>query len=163
MILEELLQSDSVLCNAPARSKKHSLEILSELLARPNPAISNEEIFAGLIERERLGCTGLDDGMAFPHCRVTGASSSAAAVMKLSSPVEFDAADGEKVDLIFGLMVPSDLNESHHAEIRRLARMLKDDTLRERMRAATSSNELYAAILATEQSQESQLRGALRA
>ena len=55
MILEQLISPDSVLCNAHARSKKHSLEILSELLANPNPDIANEEIFAKLIERERLG------------------------------------------------------------------------------------------------------------
>ena len=72
MLLEEIIQPDSVLCNAHARSKKHSLEIMSELLVRSHPDIASEDIFESLIERERLGCTSLDQGVAFPHCRVEG-------------------------------------------------------------------------------------------
>ena len=63
MILENIIRPDSVLCNVTARSKKHCLEILSELLTRPNPDIANEEAFTKLIERERLGCTSLDKGI----------------------------------------------------------------------------------------------------
>jgi hypothetical protein len=61
MILENLVKPDSVLCNVSVRSKKHSLEILSELLTRSNPDIASEEVFAKLFERERLGCTGLPE------------------------------------------------------------------------------------------------------
>ena len=68
MLLEEIIKPDGVLCNATARSKKHCLEILSEVLIRSNSDISNENIFECLDERERLGCTGLDKGAAFPHC-----------------------------------------------------------------------------------------------
>ena len=70
MLLEEIIKPDSVLCNAHARSKKHCLEIMSELLVRSSLGISSEDIFEGLIERERLGCTSLEHGVAFPHCRV---------------------------------------------------------------------------------------------
>ena len=100
MLLKEIIKPDRVLCNAHARSKKHSLEILSELLVRSHPDIASEYTFAGLIERERLGCTSLDQGVAFPHCRVDGLDSSVGALIKLSEPVEFDAPDGEAVDLI---------------------------------------------------------------
>lgn len=146
MILEELVKPDSVLCNAHARSKKHCLEILSELLAHADSELSHEEIFARLIERERLGCTGLDAGIAFPHCRVEGVKKSSGALMKLSSPVDFDASDGEDVDLVFGLMVPAELDESHHADISLIAGSLRDPDLRERLRAAKSSSELYKAL-----------------
>ena len=94
MLLEELIKPDAVLCNATARSKKHCLEILSELLIRSNPDIASENIFEGLVERERLGCTGLDKGAAFPHCRIKGIDTSHAALIKLSEAVDFDAADG---------------------------------------------------------------------
>ena len=67
MTLEEIIKPDGVLCNATARSKKHCLEILSELLVRSNPQIASDVIFRFLNERERLGCTGLDKGpMACP-------------------------------------------------------------------------------------------------
>lgn len=147
MNLENIIKSDNVLCNAHARSKKHCLEILSELLGRSSPDIAAEEIFAKLIERERLGCTGLDKGIAFPHCRIAGVEHSSGALIKLSSPVDFDSADGELVDLVFGLMVPEHVDESHHDEIALIAKILSDEKLRARMRSASSSSELYDALL----------------
>ncbi len=143
MKLEDLLGPESVLCNSQARSKKHSLEILSELLARPHPEIPVDEIFEKLTERERLGCTSLDLGVAFPHCRIEGITRSVGAMIKLSAPVDFDAADGEPVDLIFGLIVPEDIDASHYEEIRDIADMLKGHHWRSNARAATSSRDLY--------------------
>lgn len=146
MLLEEMIRPDSVLCNAHARSKKHCLEILSELLVRSHPEIPSDDIFAGLIERERLGCTSLDEGVAFPHCRVDGLDTSVAALIKLREAVEFDAADGEAVDLVFGLMVPADVGDEDHANISSIAELLGNRDLRSKMREATSSRELYEAL-----------------
>jgi PTS system nitrogen regulatory IIA component len=150
MILEDLIKPDSVLCNAHARSKKHCLEIMSELLARPVPDIANEDIFHSLVERERLGCTGLDRGVAFPHCRVAGLTSNVGALIKLSEPVEFDSPDGDAVDLVFGLVVPDTVDESLHADIARIALLLSDQDLRQKLREATSSAELYATIIGSD-------------
>ncbi|MEM7433369.1 MAG: PTS sugar transporter subunit IIA [Pseudomonadota bacterium] len=147
MLLEEIIKPDSVLCNAQARSKKHCLEILSELLVRTTPDISADEIFGRLIERERLGCTGLNQGVAFPHCRVEGLDTNIAAMIKLSEPVDFDSSDGEMVDIVFGLMVPKDLNESHQANVNSIAALLGDSDLRLKMRAAKTSNELYDSLI----------------
>ena len=147
MLLEEIIKPDGVLCNATARSKKHCLEILSELLVRSTPQISSDDIFRCLNERERLGCTGLNSGAAFPHCRVEDIEASCAALIKLSEPVEFDAADGEPVDLVFGMMVPSELDDSHYADIKMITRVLADEGLRSRLRSMNSSSDLYAALL----------------
>ena len=147
MLLEQIIKPDSVLCNAQARSKKHCLEILSELLVRPVPEISSEDIFERLVERERLGCTSLDQGVAFPHCRVEGLDATIAALIRLSEPVDFDSPDGEPVDLVFGLMVPEEINATHQANICSIADLLGDRTLRQKMRDATSSNELYDSLI----------------
>ncbi len=147
MSLENIIKPDGVLCNATARSKKHCLEILSELLVRSTPDIASEVIFESLIERERLGCTSLDKGAAFPHCRVAGIDSSNAALMKLSEPVDFDAADGEPVDLVFGMMVPLELGDRHHADIKLVTSMLADQGLRARLRGINSSSDLYRALI----------------
>ena len=147
MLLEEIIKPDGVLCNATARSKKHCLEILSELLIRSSPEISSDIVFRCLNDRERLGCTGLDRGAAFPHCRIVGLEQSVAALIKLSEPIDFDAADGEPVDLIFGMMVPSVIDESHHADIKMVTRVLADEGLRSRLRGMNSSSELYEALL----------------
>ena len=143
MLLEDIIKPDSVLCNAHARSKKHCLEILSELLVRSYPGIASEDIFESLIERERLGCTSLDQGVAFPHCRVEGLDTSVGAMIKLSEAVEFDSPDGEAVDLIFGLIVPKVVNAEDQANICSIAELLGDRELRGVLRDATSSNELY--------------------
>jgi PTS system nitrogen regulatory IIA component len=148
MNLENLINSDSVLCNVSARSKKHCLEILSELLTRSSPDIANEEVFTKLIERERLGCTSLDKGVAFPHCRVSGLRSSVGALMKLAAPVDFDSPDGQSVDLVFGLMVPEDLGANDLSDIDTLSKLLRDGSLTARLRAATRSSELWETLVA---------------
>lgn len=148
MTLDELIKPDNVLCNAQARSKKHCLEILSELLARSTPEIGNEQIFENLIKRERLGCTGLARGVAFPHCRVDGLESSVGAMILLSDAVDFDAPDAEPVDLVFGLMVPGEVDDSHCDSIRMVTSILADEGLRARLRSAKSSRELYDALIA---------------
>lgn len=147
MLLEQIIKPDSVLCNAQARSKKHCLEILSELLVRSVPEIASEDIFERLIERERLGCTSLDQGVAFPHCRIDGLDTNIAALIKLSEPVDFDSPDGEPVDLIFGMMVPKEINESHQANICSIADLLGDRELRHNMRDAVTTNELYDSLI----------------
>lgn len=146
MLLEDLITPDSVLCNAHARSKKHCLEILSELLVRNVPDIANDDVFERLIERERLGCTSLDQGVAFPHCRVDGLQSSVAAIIKLSEAVDFDAPDDEPVDLVFGLAVPADLDTELLGDIENIAELLSDRKLRARLRSAKTSKELYRAL-----------------
>lgn len=163
MTLEQLIRPDSVLCNANARSKKHCLEILSELLSRASPEIGGEEIFARLIERERLGCTSLDKGTALPHCRVAGVEHSSGALIKLVQPVEFDSPDGEAVDLVFGLMVPDELDDSHHSDIAMIAGLMRDEALRARLREANSSKALYEALFAGQGRPESRMRTARNA
>ena len=163
MTLEQLIKPESVLCNAHARSKKHCLEILSELLSRTNPEIPNEEIFSKLVERERLGCTGFEKGTAFPRCRIEGIDGSAGALIKLSTAVDFDSVDGEMVDVVIGLMVPANLDESHHADIRLITSILEDDALRQRLRAANTSSDLYQALVSAPTPADESLKSALNA
>ena len=148
MSLAEIIKPDSVLCNAHARSKKHCLEILSELLVRPLTDIPAEDIFERLIERERIGCTSMTQGVAFPHCRVDGVDRSHAALIRLSEPVDFDSAVAEPVDLVFGLLVPMTLTDADYADINLVTNLLADEELREHLRAARSSKDLHATLLA---------------
>ena len=147
MLLQEIIKPDGVLCNATARSKKHCLEILSELLARSNPDVASETIFECLNDRERLGCTGLDRGAAFPHCRSDGINESVAALIKLSEPVDFDAADGEPVDIVFGMLLPQELEAGDHADMKMVTQVLADEGLRARLRGTNSSSDLHQALL----------------
>lgn len=147
MSLQEIIKPDGVLCNASARSKKHCLEILSELLIRNNPDLVSDDIFESLISRERLGCTSLDRGAAFPHCRVAGIDKSVAVLIKLSEPVEFDSPDGEPVDIVLGMMLPENIDDSHRADIKLVTDVLADQGLRARLREMNSSSDLYDALI----------------
>jgi PTS system nitrogen regulatory IIA component len=147
MSLQEIIKPDGVLCNATARSKKHCLEILSELLTRNHADLASDEIFECLVGRERLGCTSLNKGAAFPHCRIGGIEQSTAVLIKLSEPVDFDAADGEPVDIVIGMMLPLEIDDSHREEVRLITELLEDKALRERLRASNSSKDLHAALV----------------
>jgi PTS system nitrogen regulatory IIA component len=164
MIPNQILKPGNVLNNISARSKKHCLEILSELLAHGTPAIPGEEIFSKLIERERLGTTGLGNGIAFPHCRFTGIDASHGALLKLSEAIEFDSPDGQQVDLVFGLMVPREITDQHREEIAEISALLNDPDVCARLRSAGTSRELYEVFLAARHSGNSGVgtRSALR-
>jgi PTS system nitrogen regulatory IIA component len=118
------------------------------LLVRDIPDTSSESIFESLIERERLGCTGLSEGVAIPHCRVEGITSSHAALIKLSDAVDFESADGEAVDLVIGMLVPENLSESDYADVNFITSLLASQLLREQLRGCSTSKELYKALLA---------------
>jgi PTS system nitrogen regulatory IIA component len=146
MTVADLIKPSNVLCNVSVRSKKHCLELLSELLASSTSGVETEEIFAKLFERERLGSTGLGNGVAFPHCRFQGITVGNAAMLKLVEPVEFDSPDNEYVDLVFGLMVPEEVTEGHRDVIAEITELLGDQDVRHRLRAANDSNELLEVL-----------------
>jgi PTS system nitrogen regulatory IIA component len=143
MNISEILEPGRVLGNVEARSKKRALEILSELLGHAGEECVANEIFENLVQREKLGCTALGRGVAVPHGRSPGLSGPAAAFVKLHEPVDFDAADGERVDLIFGLLVPEEATENQSAALADVTRLMADATLRGSLREATSSSTLY--------------------
>ena len=143
MNISEILEPGRVLGNVEARSKKRALEILSELLGHAGEECVANDIFENLVQREKLGCSALGRGVAVPHGRSPGLSGPAAAFVKLHEPVDFDAADGERVDLIFGLLVPEETTENQSAALADVTRLMADATLRGSLREATSSSTLY--------------------
>ena len=143
MDISEILEPGRVLGNVDARSKKRALEILSELLGHAGEECVASNIFENLVQREKLGCTALGRGVALPHGRSPGLDRPAAAFVKLHEPVDFDAPDGEPVDLIFGLLLPEEATESQTETLSDVTRLMADATLRGELREATSSSTLY--------------------
>jgi PTS system nitrogen regulatory IIA component len=113
MNITDLLMPDRVNCRDDLGSKKRLLEYISELLAGSSPELTQNEIFDALINREKLGSTGLGKGVAIPHGRIASLERPVCAFIKLATPVDFDATDGQPVDLIFTLLVPEDSTEEH--------------------------------------------------
>jgi PTS system nitrogen regulatory IIA component len=147
MSLQEFIKPDSVLCNATARSKKHCLEVLSELLTRAHIDVVSDDVFECLVDRERLGCTSLNKGVAFPHCRAAGIEDTVGVLIKLSEPVDFDSPDGEPVDIVFGMILPVKIEDRHRDHVRLVTELLANPKLRSRLREMHTSTDLYDALI----------------
>ncbi len=133
MAIAALLDPDRVVIDVEARSKKHALEILSELLVGSDDTLDPTRVFDHLVERERLGSTGLGDGVALPHGRVAGIEETVGAVLRLSEGVDFDSPDGDLVTLIFGLVLPEECADDHLKDLAAIAGLLSDDDVRRQL------------------------------
>ena len=123
-------------CGHQASSKKRALERIGELLTSAAPNLSSEEVFEQLLERERLGSTGLGHGIALPHARINGLTQACGALLHLENSIDYDAIDGQPVDLIFGLLVPHDATQEHLQLLARLATLFSNAEFRDRLREA---------------------------
>lgn len=137
MQIADLLSVERVAHSTTAASKKRVLEQLSDLIASGQSSLSQSEIFDSLISRERLGSTGLGHGVAIPHGRVPNSEQTLGAFIKLDQGIDFDAIDGEPVDLLFALLVPEHSTEEHLQLLAQLARMFSDEQLRKDLHEAT--------------------------
>jgi PTS system nitrogen regulatory IIA component len=142
MLPNSILEAGSISIADPASSKKRILEQAARLLAGSAEEPDAEQIFERLLERERLGSTGLAGGVALPHARMPGLEESRGAFLQLANAVEFDALDGSPVDLVFALLVPENANEEHLQLLARLAAMFNEEELRERLRKAGTEEAL---------------------
>ena len=113
MNITDLLGPERIACANEAGSKKRILEDLAALLCGNPSQTAKNDIFDALVSREKLGSTGLGKGVAIPHGRMASLAAPICAFIKLDTPVEFDASDGQAVDLIFALLVPEDSTEEH--------------------------------------------------
>lgn len=143
MLIHQTLVRERCFDSVPGSSKKRILENCSELIAEQVDGLDAEEIFGGLISRERLGSTGIGEGVAIPHCRLDECKEAVGALIKLPDAVDFDAIDGQPVDLLFVLLVPSEATEAHLQILAALAEMFSDANLRQRMRATDGEDALY--------------------
>lgn len=147
--LQPLVTPERVACGASTSSKKKSLELVAELLESAITRDEDEDEDAGEMEvidalaaREKLGCTGMGHGIAIPHGRVDFVPEPVGAIAILDQPVEFDAPDGQPVDIIFGLLMPEAQIEEHLEVLARLARFFNSEANRSALRAAADSNEI---------------------
>jgi len=113
MKLSEILSPDCIRLDSDATSKKRVLESVSQLLADTDEELSPREVFDCLIAREKLGSTGLGQGVAIPHGRLAGLDKTIGVFLRLPRGVDFDAPDNEPVDLVFALLVPKESTEEH--------------------------------------------------
>ncbi|MDF0730336.1 PTS IIA-like nitrogen regulatory protein PtsN [Pseudomonas entomophila] len=146
--LETILTPGRSLVNVPGvTSKKRALEKVAEAIVREVIELDEQDVFEKLIAREKLGSTGFGNGIAIPHCRLEGCTSPVSALLHLDAPIDYDAIDGAPVDLLFVLLVPEAATDAHLELLRQIASMLDRKEVRDRLRAADSSEALYQVVL----------------
>lgn len=145
MLLNDLLSADAVLPNLRATNKKQVLQELSERAARIS-GLPEREIFDALLQRERLGSTGVGGGVAIPHGKLTRAARIFGVFARLEKPIDFEALDGAPVDLVFMLVAPESSGADHLKALARIARVLRDATQVATLRAARDAAGLYSVL-----------------
>lgn len=150
MQIHELLTPQRISVALPITSKKRLLEQLGELLGRDGEGIDAQAAFHCLVERERLGSTGIGEGVALPHGRVPGLSRAVGALVTLASAMDYDAIDSKPVILVFALLVPETATAEHLQLLARLATLFRDPAVRRQLIEAQTPEELYSRLTASE-------------
>ncbi len=137
-LIAKLLPATNVVVGLEASSKKRAFE-QAGLLFENNHGIGRSTVFDSLFAREKLGSTGLGQGIAIPHGRIKGLKDALGAFIRLAEPVPFDAPDGRPVAMLFVLLVPEQANEHHLQLLSELAQMFSDRAFREQLMSAPDS------------------------
>jgi len=143
MQLDNLLSQDRVICQIQASSKKRALETMCEQLALGQDSLDASLIFSCMLERERLGSTGVGHGVAIPHSRMEGVEKALVAVATLSEGIDYDSIDDQPVDILFALLVPQECTEEHLQILASAAEMFSNESFTHLIRKAESSEKVY--------------------
>jgi nitrogen PTS system EIIA component len=144
-LIVPLLPEANVLADLDVSSKKRVFEQVG-LLFENSIHVARSIVFESLFAREKLGSTGLGQGVAIPHGRIKGMKEAAGALVRLKEPIPFEAPDGQNVSLIFVLLVPDRATDVHLQILSELAQMFSDRVLRERLLAASNAPELHQLV-----------------
>ncbi len=147
MGLSDLLKPEAVLPSLNVQSKKQLLHEVCAAAARQT-GLSEREILDTILQRERLGSTGVGQGVAIPHGKLGALSELVGVFARLTRPVDFDALDEQPVDLVFALLAPEGAGADHLKALARIARVLRDPEVAQRLRDAADAGELYAVLIA---------------
>ncbi len=138
-----LLLESNILLDAGATTKKRLFEQIADLFEQ-HAQLSRSIVFDSLSARERLGSTGLGQGIAIPHGRIKGLQQALGAFVRPQQPIPFDAPDGRPVSQVFVLLVPEHATEDHLQLLSELAQMFSDKAFRDQLASATEPSALHA-------------------
>ncbi|MEQ1775792.1 MAG: PTS sugar transporter subunit IIA, partial [Burkholderiales bacterium] len=144
-LVAQVLPLSNVVVDLDMASKKRVFE-QAGLLFENNHNIARAQVFDSLFSREKLGSTGLGQGVAIPHGRVKGLKNAVGALVRMKTPIPFDAPDGQGVGLIFILMVPDRATDMHLQILSELAEMFSDKVFREQLVTAPGAVDLHELI-----------------
>ncbi|KEI73050.1 PTS sugar transporter subunit IIA [Endozoicomonas elysicola] len=146
MIIHRILTPERTLDGVHGVSKKKILEFIADRISSEVPEINAKELFEALVARERLGTTGLGEGVAIPHCRCKACPEPVGLFIRLAEPVDFDSVDRKPVDLVFALIVPEGENQEHLEILKALAERFHSSLMLQKIRTATDTGMLYHCV-----------------
>ncbi len=147
-ILAQLLTPERTACQVPGLSKKRLFETIARIISEDQDSLPYELVFDQLIAREKLGSTGLGNGIAIPHCRVESCTEPTGCLITLSEPIDFEAPDNQPVDIVFALLVPEGEHQQHLDTLAGIARLFSQNDFCAQLRTATDAKSLFAAATA---------------
>jgi PTS system nitrogen regulatory IIA component len=145
MLIEDLLDRRAVTPKVCVASKRQALSVIAETAAR-RFGLDAGEVLDALLVREAAGSTGVGSGVAVPHARLEGLDRMRGVFVRLETPIDFDAVDGQPVDILFALLAPADSTSEHLRALARVARLLRQSSLREQLRQARTVDTVYALL-----------------
>ena len=149
MEISDLLAPEAVISGLKAAGKKQLLQELARHAAQIT-GVNEKKIFETLLERERLGTTGVGNGIAIPHGKLGTFSRLYGVFARLEKPIDFDAIDEQPVDLVFLLLAPEGAGADHLKALARVSRLLRDRTTCEKLRGAENADGLYMLLIQSE-------------
>ena len=145
MPLNDILTPEAILPSVKAGSKKQLLQEISAFAAE-QAGLPESNVYDALLQRERLGSTGIGHGIAIPHGKLPKLTRLIGVFAQLEKPVDFDALDGEQVDLVFLLLAPEDAGADHLKALSRVARALRDPAVAQKLRKSRDASALFALL-----------------
>lgn len=143
MGIVDILAPEHCLVDQAISSKKKLLEFLGDYLGKQLHVDSSDDVYERLLTRERMGSTGIGEGVAIPHCRLKQCQHAFAVLLALPEPIDFDAIDNRPVDLVFTLVVPEEATDEHLQLLAIIAGNFSNAEYRQALRNAPSNQQLY--------------------
>ena len=150
MTITALLSPERIFIDTEISSKKRLLEFIADQVSEQFE-MSQATLFSNLLEREKLGSTGLGKGFAVPHARLVNLEQAIGLFIKLSQPVNFEAPDNQPVDLVFAIIIPEQATDQHLQTLSALARVFSQADICDAIRQANSAEEVVGLIESAEQ------------
>jgi PTS system nitrogen regulatory IIA component len=151
MKLSEIIEEEDIISDLKASDKKSVLEELAEVISNHEPSINKKDIVKVLMERERLGTTGIGDGVAIPHGKLNGVRQPLISFGRSKKGMDFDAMDGQPAYLFFLLIAPENSSGIHLEILARIAKILKNSAFRKKLMEADTRKECYQTIIQSDE------------
>jgi len=145
MGLGDLIEVDAIIAALKASSKKQLLQIMAEKAASITK-LAERDVFDTIFQREKLGSTGVGNGIAIPHGKLATLDRIVGVFARLQTPVDFEALDDQPVDLVFMLLVPENAGADHLKALSRIARLLRDGEIVAKLRNSYDTQAIYALL-----------------